>query len=701
ACGIRGDWDRALEALERARAYFARKGDRRLEALACLKLSSVYSNYGDTDRAAQAAEAGVDLVPPDAVATKLRLEGNLAITRTWLSEPLGAVVRECQRIAVEASTRGLEHFAAIALHNAGGVLMQMGRLPEAITHLHRAAQFWRNLPTSPFADNTDLVLALLASGQPDRARVVASDAIRRTEPWPRPLAHARYGLAAVHAFDGRFQAAITELSEAQASGAVTGGMHGIIAARLVEAMYLASWSKADIQAAAQDLDTPPQDKRYTPESVAARAIATHVQEGCHGECGEHLGALAEATARGERLIVLLASLKVGAVTLDHGNKRMATISWDTAREVVEAGLAPAMRWWLRRYAVSKTARKVVATDHGAALVAQLAEMDPEGWRVPLVDLLGFASGAGRQALLNAVVRHANRETTERLRSIPGSDVADAHRKLQYIQATRLFVRTFGNVAVHRANWNGPEIRIDKKRVRALLGLLAAHCRQPLSRDAAIDLLWPDADGDSAINSLNQTVFQLRRYLDPAYRGGDSPEYIISTADQVALNDDLVHTDIAEIHRLPERISGADWQHRHVAVNRVLDLVRGEFLADLRYEDWASRLQLATHTDVRRFLLPIAESGPDAYSTDVAIRAASTLLELDAYDEAAVLAMASAVARSGKRVAARQTIVNYVERLRNEFADEPSSHFVSAVGQFGAAASINDVLTDSRESPSRA
>jgi hypothetical protein len=64
-------------------------------------------------------------------------------------------------------------------------------------------------------------------------------------------------------------------------------------------------------------------------------------------------------------------------------------------------------------------------------------------------------------------------------------------------------------------------------------------------------------------------------------------------------------------------------------------------------------------------------------------------------------MASAVARSGKRVAARQTIVNYVERLRIEFADEPSSHFVSAVGQLGAAASIKDVLTDDRESPSRA
>ena len=82
-CGIRGEWERRSRPCSRAREFFARKGDRRIEALACLKLSTVYSNYGDAERAAQAAEAGVALVPADAVSTRLRLEGNLAITRTW------------------------------------------------------------------------------------------------------------------------------------------------------------------------------------------------------------------------------------------------------------------------------------------------------------------------------------------------------------------------------------------------------------------------------------------------------------------------------------------------------------------------------------------------------------------------------------------------------------------------------------------
>ena len=88
---MRGEWVQAIEALQRAKTYFARKGDRRLEALACLKLSSVYSNYGDPEQAAEIAQLGVEIVPADAVATRLRLEGNLAITRTWLTGSLDAV----------------------------------------------------------------------------------------------------------------------------------------------------------------------------------------------------------------------------------------------------------------------------------------------------------------------------------------------------------------------------------------------------------------------------------------------------------------------------------------------------------------------------------------------------------------------------------------------------------------------------------
>jgi len=57
----------------------------------------------------------------------------------------------------------------------------------------------------------------------------------------------------------------------------------------------------------------------------------------------------------------------------------------------------------------------------------------------------------------------------------------------------------------------PELR--RARVRTVLALLAV--RGPLRRDQIIDIVWPDADLDSARQSLRTTLTRLRRLLDPS------------------------------------------------------------------------------------------------------------------------------------------------------------------------------------------
>jgi DNA-binding SARP family transcriptional activator len=160
--------------------------------------------------------------------------------------------------------------------------------------------------------------------------------------------------------------------------------------------------------------------------------------------------------------------------------------------------------------------------------------------------------------------------------------------------------------------------------------------------------------------------------------------VISTADQIGFNPDLVHTDLTELRRLPERVAGGDWNHRHAVVNRLLDLLSGEFVGDMKYEEWASRLQLTVHNEVRRQLLPIAKSSRDAYDAETAIRAAEALIRLDPFDEAAILALADALAASGRRFVAREVVVDYIRRVRTEMDDEPSSAFVAAASEYRAS-----------------
>jgi LuxR family transcriptional regulator, maltose regulon positive regulatory protein len=679
ATGIRGDWDRALEALERARAYFARKGDRRLEALACLKLSTVYSNLGDPEAASAVARAGLQLVPADSVATRLRLEGNLAITSTWLSGSLVDVSAECIRVAESSARSGLDHFAAIGHHNAGVVLMIMGRYEEAVGHLSSASAFWSDIPSNPFADNSDLVSALLARGDVDLARSVAGDAVRKTAPWPRPLADAYFGLGQVHLVDGRFRDAIDAFEKARANFTALGALHGPLLGRLIEAYFLGGQLEP-ISRTSLELDSRAPDPRYYEETASARAIAKHVTVACKGECLTLATELQAADAHGAHGTFLIGRVKFSVLSLQHPTRRRVNDAWVAVAQAREAGLWRLLRPWLRLLAAH--ASTAIASSGGAALVAQLAAFDPDGWRAALAACLHGAVGGDRELLLRAVARTANRETIAALEGIPGSDVADVRRDLRHAQAPRLFLRTLGGLSLHRGDWAGPAVSIDKRRARSLLAVLAAHQSAPLTREMALEILWPDSDPESAVNSLNQTVFQLRRYIDPGYRGGESAEYVLSTSEQVALNADLVYTDIAEIARLPGRLASLDWQHRQVAAMRTVELVRGEFLADLRYEDWVSRQQMIVHERVRERLLSIARGYATSSSVEVAAQAASALLLVDPFDEGALICLAECMSRSGRRAAAQQIVADFARRMASDLDIEPSPQLVDAAKNLG-------------------
>jgi DNA-binding SARP family transcriptional activator len=196
-----------------------------------------------------------------------------------------------------------------------------------------------------------------------------------------------------------------------------------------------------------------------------------------------------------------------------------------------------------------------------------------------------------------------------------------------------------------------------------------------------------------VNSLNQSVFQLRRSIDPDYRDGESPQYVISTVDSVSLNPDLVTTDLAEFRTLATQLSPAAPTVAETA-SSLVSLVRGPFVSELRYEDWASRLQTSVHAEVRESLLLVA-TGDLPITPDLRIRAASGLIELDEFDDDAYVALASHLSSSGRRAAAREVIVRYAQRIQDELADQPSAQIQSLLDTMGPVSpgvAVNDDLT---------
>ena len=65
----------------------------------------------------------------------------------------------------------------------------------------------------------------------------------------------------------------------------------------------------------------------------------------------------------------------------------------------------------------------------------------------------------------------------------------------------------------------------RRKVLALLCFLITRPGMSAARDQVVDALWPDQDPDAASNSLNQTVYFLRRVFEPQYAEDLSPGYV--------------------------------------------------------------------------------------------------------------------------------------------------------------------------------
>jgi len=633
---------------------------------------------GQVEGAAEQAMLGLQLAPADAFATRLRLNGNLAITSTWMSASLPAVAHELRRIAVQAKARGLEHFAAIALHNHGMLLRQIGDLDGSIQSLEQATRFWSDLPASPFADNAELVQSLLYRDETGRAELVANAGVMSTRPWARPQAEAQYGTAAVLSHQGRFKESADVLRHVLEDPAALGATAEIGSGLLIESLYLGTADALEIRDVMVDLAARPSDPRQAPVMAPARAIATHVSTECRGQCLEEARVLEAWDSRGAGLLATVGLTKLGLLALEHRGARARKISRTAIARAQAAGVQPYLRWWLRRYATH--ARWIAEQDRGAEAMLSFAEADPDGWRATIAALVDSLTGDAREAAVAFLASHGTAETAATLRITRGQDIVDLRRALISKHAPSLFIRSFGAIVIHRESWLGQTTGIEKRRMRALLALLVANYRSTLTREMALDILWPESDPASAINSLNQAVFQLRRVLDPSFRDGESPQYVLSTVDALQLNPLHTVTDLDQFRRLAEELRGEP-DGDVGRITSLVDMVRGEFLAELRYEDWATRLRIAVHAEIRNVLLPIAMGRGNA-SPDTAVRAACALLELDPYDEEAQLAMARQFDSSGRRAAARTAVLRFAKRMKDDLDERPSGELGAALARLG-------------------
>ena len=187
-----------------------------------------------------------------------------------------------------------------------------------------------------------------------------------------------------------------------------------------------------------------------------------------------------------------------------------------------------------------------------------------------------------------------------------------------------------------------------------------------TRDEALDAIWPDLGPDTAVNSLHQTIYYLRRVFEPTYREGVSAGYLQFDGDVLTLDKALVDAESQRCWRL---VAGAR-RGDTAAVEELVAAYRGTYALDFAYEDWATSYRENLHAAV----LGVVEAGVRAATRDGdperAITLAQRVLAVDPAADAIELELLRAYKLGGWHSAAAEQYAHYAAYLRSELGAEP-------------------------------
>jgi DNA-binding SARP family transcriptional activator len=155
----------------------------------------------------------------------------------------------------------------------------------------------------------------------------------------------------------------------------------------------------------------------------------------------------------------------------------------------------------------------------------------------------------------------------------------------------LHIRDLGRVSLHVGD-RTVALSTIRRRPAALLMYLVTKPNFTAAREQVLDELWRDADPVGASNSLNQTLYFLRREIDPWYEDDLSADYVGYQGELLWLDPDLVRVASAEF-----LTSARTMLARAFTATDALALMTkyaGQFSPEFEYEEWAISWRLRVH-----------------------------------------------------------------------------------------------------------
>ncbi len=262
-------------------------------------------------------------------------------------------------------------------------------------------------------------------------------------------------------------------------------------------------------------------------------------------------------------------------------------------------------------------------------LAPLASHASDTVRQRAVELLAHIGGDDARAILSKAADATTRA---------GQSAMKAADELARMPTTALRIKALGSLEVSLADARLGLEAWKSRRALRLLQLLLAHRFRWVPQDVILEALWPDATPEKAVNSLRQTVFLLRKTLEPDLKEARYSRYVLYRNEACRLEaGEGASYDVADFETALNKADThwASGKRGKAAefLSKAVRLYRGNYLAESPYEEFTvvEREQLRdrliralgrlleVHTVKKRWdeIVPLCRRGlaEDKYSED--------------------------------------------------------------------------------------
>ena len=172
----------------------------------------------------------------------------------------------------------------------------------------------------------------------------------------------------------------------------------------------------------------------------------------------------------------------------------------------------------------------------------------------------------------------------------------------------------------------------------------------------------------AINSLNQTMYFLRRVFEPTYSEETTAGYLHQDSDLLWLDDATDFCAQPQLSRLIEAFL-ARQRTRPMAVD-LADSYGGRFALDFAYEEWSSDFREWLHVGYLNVVETQIRADIDSGAFQRGIPIARRALEVEPRNEELELSLLRLLRRAGAHSAAAEQYTRYANVLRSDLGVEP-------------------------------